>query len=72
MLTKYFLIVRIAVVLPWFTFLFTLLASVNLFVASSSRVARIDQAHEETYAQSEVQKGKVSTMDRAGPVLEKT
>lgn len=54
---------RIAVVLPWFTFLFTLFAAIMLFL-TSSRLDRLEQAHEETYARTGVQIKKVSTVDR--------
>ena len=57
------LIVRIAVVLPWFTFLFTLFAAIMLFV-TSSHVDRLEQAHEETHARIGVQTNKISTVDR--------
>ena len=57
------LIVRIAVVLPWFTFLFTLFAAVMLFV-TSSHMDRLEQAHEETHARIGVQTNKISTVDR--------
>ena len=58
------LIVRIAVVLPWFTFLFTLFAAVMLFI-TSSHMDRLEQAHEETHARIGFQKNnKISTVDR--------
>jgi hypothetical protein len=60
---QYFDIVRIAVVLPWFTFLFTLFAAVMLFV-TSSHVDRLEQAHEETHARIGVETNKISTVDR--------
>ena len=58
-----FWIVRIAVVLPWFTFLFTFFAAVMLFI-TSSHMDRIEQAHEETQARIGVQTKKISTVDR--------
>ena len=54
---------RIAVVLPWFTFLFTLFAAVMLFI-TSSHVDRLEQAHEEIHARIGVQSDKISTVDR--------
>ena len=56
-------IVRIAVVLPWFTFLFTLFAAIMLFV-TSSHMDRLEKAHEETHARIGVQTNKISTVDR--------
>ena len=56
------LIVRIAVVLPWFTFLFTMFAAVMLFI-TSSRVDYLEQTHEETHARTGVQIRKVSSIN---------
>ena len=54
---------RIAVVLPWFTFLFTLFAAIILFI-TSSHVDRLEQsAHEEIHARIGVHTNKISTVD---------
>ena len=59
-------IVRIAVVLPWFTFLFTLFAAIILFI-TSSHVDRLEQsAHEEIHARIGVHTNKISTVDLDG------
>ncbi|KAF8810892.1 hypothetical protein BYT27DRAFT_7090879 [Phlegmacium glaucopus] len=54
---------RIAVVLPWFTFLFTLFAAVMLFIASYS-VEHLDQAYEENHAPTGIRTRTVPTVNR--------
>ena len=62
----FFDVVRIAVVLPWFTFLFTLFAAIILFI-TSSHVDRLEQsAHEEIHARIGVHTNKISTVDLDG------
>jgi hypothetical protein len=57
------------VVLPWFTFLFTLFAAVMLFITSSRVDNHLEQAYEETYG---VQIKKASVIDRDADIKEGT